>query len=419
MSVPMSDSIQATPTTRGGQLARLALFAFLVSINFEMINLIGDGESGLSISRVTALIYGLVLVATTPLFVPNEAKVFVRFLIVLQIIIVMVSVYNIMPGFARVIDISFTSCAIIFLLLLCHQRQDPRVVADGLLYFAMGAVVISVIGLLGYGIDYDADARITIFGDNPNVAGVRMAIATMVLIELALRRFRKSTSTSLLLAAMAIPPTLFMIETGSRVAALALVVGLMVLYGKYMMRRRGFLLGSILIGIVLMTGVPYLILSSDLIVIDRLERSYYEGDLAGRGDLWNLYLSRLQDFGELIIGSGYSGFDRLSTYAFGGFMSPHNVFLEILILGGALGLVVFVAMNLIAVFGAIRQLRYRDDVLPLMLLVPYFGSILSAQTLNVKIMWVVLSICFMPLAAWAPTLGNRSALRATRVARAA
>lgn len=414
----MNENTQVAAMSQGARLARFALFAFLVSINFEMINLIGDGESGLSASRVAALIYGLVLVGTIPLSVPDESKTFVRLLILLQIIMTAVSVYNMMPGFARVVDISFTSCAIIFLLLLCHQKWDPKAVTDGLLYFAFGAVFISIIGIMGYGIDYDADARLTIFGDNPNVAGVRMAIATMVLINAALRTFRRSTWTSIALAAMTLPPAFFMIETGSRVAALSLVLGLMVLYGKYMLRRRGFLLGSVFIFIILITGIPYLIVSSDILVIDRLERSYYEGDLAGRGDLWNLYLSRMQDFGELIIGSGYSGFDRLSTYAFGGFMSPHNVFIEILILGGALGLVVFAAMNVIAIIGAVRQLRHRDDILPLMLLVPYFGSILSAQTLNVKIMWVVLSICFIPLFAAAPLPGTTGAWRSSRVARA-
>lgn len=415
----MSYNTRTASMTQGTIWSRAALFAFLVSLNFEMINLVGSGESGLSVSRVTAVIYGLVLLGTMPLALPREARNFTRLLIALQLLLALVSIYNMGAGFTRIIDISFTSCAVIFVLQVCHQRIDPDVVTDGLLYFALGAVFIAVLGINGYGVDYDEDMRLTIFGDNPNVVGVRMAVATMILLDAALRLFRRSTWLSLALGAMSLSTALFMIETGSRVAALSLFAGLMVLYARYMLSRRRFIVGFGLMGILLAAGVPYLILSANLVLIDRLERSFYEGDLAGRGDVWGGYLSQLQDFGELIIGHGYSGFDRMSVFMFGGFMSPHNVFIEILILSGVGGLLLFVAMNLLALAGAIRQLRHGGRVLPLMLLMPYSGALLSAQTLNVKLMWVVLGICFVPLATRGPGPDQGRSWRAARFARAA
>ncbi|WP_066801089.1 O-antigen ligase family protein [Sphingomonas soli] len=377
--------------------ARLALFVLLFSINFEMVNLLGDGEKGLSISRITALGYAIVVMATVPLVMSKEGKAFTILLFCMQIVMIIVSVYNITEDYGRFFDESIFSCALIFWVLVCHQRSDPQVVIDGLLYFALGAAIISVLGIAGYGVEYDIDGRLILFGDNSNLIGVRMTVATMVLIYSSLRFFKTALPLSAACGFMALLTALFMIETGSRVAAISFFVALMIFYTRYMLWGRKFVFGALAMGAGLAVAVPYLVLATDIPLMDRLQRSYYEGDLAGRGDVWTMYLDELRNFDDFVIGHGYSGFDKLATHLFGQFMSPHNVLVEMLLLGGIVGLLIFLAMNFLALVGAIRQIRYADQILPLMLLMPYFGSVLSGQTLNVKLMWVVLATCFTPI----------------------
>lgn len=394
----MHDGVIAAPRTKRDIWARLALFLFLFSINFEMVNLLGDTDEGLSISRITAVIYAIALAMNVKLSLPKEVKLFAAILVLWQIVIIVVSVYNIADGYARIFDVSIFSCALIFVALVIHQGADPDAVSDGLIFFSIGAVMISILGIAGYGVEYDTDGRLVLFGDNSNLVGVRMTVATMVLVYSTVRFLKRSIWLSGAFGMMSLLTAVFMIETGSRVAALSLFLGLLIVYARYMLSGTKFVFGAVAMGVGLVAVVPYLVLATNIPLMERLQRSYYEGDLAGRGDVWSTYLEELHGFGDIVIGHGYSGFDKLSNHLFGEFMSPHNVLVEMLLLGGLFGSLLFLAMNFLAVKGALFQLRHAGRILPLMLLAPYFGSTLSGQTLNVKLMWVVLSLCFAPLA---------------------
>ncbi|MBX3565278.1 MAG: hypothetical protein KF730_11975 [Sphingomonas sp.] len=384
-----------------------------------MVNLLGDADRGLSISRITAVIYGVAVMAGGKLRIPDDAKLFTRLLFMLQLLLILISIYNVSGEYTRVFDVSIFSCALIFVLLLWHQNFDPEAVFDGLIFFALGAVVISTLGIAGYGVEYDIDGRLTLFGDNSNLVGVRMTVATMVLIFSTVRFLGSKLWLSGIFGVMSLLTGLFMIETGSRVAALSLFAALLIFYARYLMFGRKFIFGAVMIGLGVIVAVPYLIFATDIPLVERLQRSYYEGDLAGRGDVWSSYLDELRGVEDFVIGHGFSGFDRLANHLFGGFMSPHNVLVETLILGGSLGVTLFLAMNFLAVLAAVRQLRLANRILPIMLLMPYLGSVLSGQTLNVKLMWVVVATCFAPFAAARATPRLHEQWRTTKTASAA
>jgi O-antigen ligase len=122
-------------------------------------------------------------------------------------------------------------------------------------------------------------------------------------------------------------------------------------------------------------------------ITQRLIRTIQEGDLAERDIVWSSVLPVWLD--NPIFGIGTTGYEYFTYSTAGRYISPHNVILEVLCLTGIVGLI-FYLIFLIRIIGISYQTYIHNKLLlPVLLLVPVFGLLMSAQLLDVKIGWVI------------------------------
>ncbi len=88
----------------------------------------------------------------------------------------------------------------------------------------------------------------------------------------------------------------------------------------------------------------------------------------------------------------------MALYLFGEILSPHNVVIEVFLLGGVIGALIFIYFNFVAFRSAWTAFFRGKEALPMALLFCYGVSLMTGQTLNVKIFWLVIAFCFTRLA---------------------
>ena len=265
-------------------------------------------------------------------------------LIAFILLILVTSTFHINYLSDRIIDISLVQNIVLFFLLLNHEKYEPGVLKKSIYAFAFGSSLLGVFYIYGIGVEYTG-GRLSLFEDNENAIGIRMAISSIYLINsfFALSKkfyFKKS------LIVLPVPLLIIvMMGTSSRVAFISFCVMLLALLGFY------FLIHPIkrLVPIVMISGlvayffIPF-ILSNDLL-INRLLASK-SGDLAGRGDIWLSYIPSI--WKSPIFGYGFSGYEKISMNIFGQLVSPHNVIIEVLLYSGFAGfalLMCFICMG--------------------------------------------------------------------------
>lgn len=113
-----------------------------------------------------------------------------------------------------------------------------------------------------------------------------------------------------------------------------------------------------------------------------------EGDFSERKEIWAKIYPMIND--SPISGMGSTGYNEsISKYYYGLFKSPHNVFLEILVYTGIIG---FLFFNIFLIYVFIFSYKYFNrygELLPILLLMPVIGLMLSGQILNVKVIYVI------------------------------
>jgi O-antigen ligase len=121
----------------------------------------------------------------------------------------------------------------------------------------------------------------------------------------------------------------------------------------------------------------------------RITKTLEQQDLGGRKEIWEEILPLIDE--NAVFGVGLSGYEKHSIVTFGKISSPHNVILEILAYCGILGLLLFFVFFLKVVIISFKYYLINRNFLSLMLLIPVMGLFLSAQALDVKVVWVILA----------------------------
>jgi len=175
-------------------------------------------------------------------------------------------------------------------------------------------------------------------------------------------------------------------ETGSRVAfisfALIFVTGVVLFKSKRIWGKIStFSIGSI----ALIYSWVFLVQSETL--AQRLLRSYEEGDLAGRDVIWKGLYPIIED--NPMLGVGKTGYDYITNINFGRWVSPHNVILEVLCYTGVIGLIIYLLFLFRVLKKGYQNYKTEGLLLPLLLIIPVLGMLVSGQILGVKIGWVI------------------------------
>lgn len=367
-------------------IARSALYIFIFSINFEVFDLLGS-ESGFSVGKLTGLLYFFVLIFSRIRFSLKCVTGLVYLLIAFVFLLAISSVLNLNYLSSKIIDFSLLQNIILFFALLVHEKNDSGVLMKSLNAFVLGCIFFSILFMFNVGVAYEG-GRLTVFGDNSNAIGLRMAISVgFILYNVFVLNATILFKRIFLL--VLVPILVFvMLETGSRKSFISLVfiVLFMVLMYFSLSPSRNFL-KTIMYSFF---GFIFLMLffKSNQLLLDRLISSRDDG-LGGREDIWLTYIPKIWE--SPVIGYGFSGFEELSLNMFGFIMNPHNVIVEVLLYGGGLALAVYIIFHYYVLLGGFQMYIKKKDFLGLILLIPYFSAFFGGQTLFTKLMWFILA----------------------------
>lgn len=292
-------------------------------------------------------------------------------------------------------------CCVSFLVMLIHNMIDKGVLKLSIYGLALGALIISLLFVLGIGIEAVDNSRFVLFGENANVLGIYMCLGGIVVFndfiladKLKMKKFR-----FLWLLAF-VPISALLLATASRVAFISFAVSIFIAVA-FLKTERVYI--KILVWILFFViGVMCykLIVTSDFVILERLLSAIEEGNISGRDRIFkNLWPHITQNF---MFGVGQTGYVDISRDALGrvyesgnavyGY-SPHNVLLELLIYTGIWGLFIYLFFWLRTFALAVSSKRKENTVLQILLLIPVAGSILSGQILAAK--WAYLIYAFI------------------------
>lgn len=363
------------------RLCQIALAVYCFALNFDAWSAFGEGA--FSVPKLIALFYLAIIVVSKRISLSVYPFNFPFLSLMLTICAIVFSTlfHSTDNEFdvKRVQPLVFN--LVIFWVMLKQASSDPKCMRIGLLCFCLGSVAMAVLSWLGVGVSTNAEGRITMFGDNENVVGVRSSICAIVLfLYLLENRFKKWFVIFPLIGGIAFTMKL-VLSTGSRVAflssALAITAMCIAHRSKYVLWKAAIVC-SFVAAIPLV--ISYLETTS---VFSRLERMMYKGDTAGRVDVWRYSLEAFYE--SPLIGLGYSGMGS----HIGKYESPHNVIIELLALSGVVGLMFYLIFLAHLSTAGVSAFRKQRDVLPMLVLIPMAGMLLTGQVLDSKIFYLI------------------------------
>lgn len=366
-------------------IQRWALYIFFFSINFEVWDPLNT-DNNFSISKLTGLIYFATILPNIKQFLDSsDIRPFLRIIWGFFGLLTVVSLVHINIDSYGFFNFSLFQNIILFWILINHDRRTPGIFERGMYSFALGSIVLSILYVFGIGIEYSSEGRISIFGDNENTIGIRMCISMLIIILLVFQnRLNISKTRYLLLAALPVMLKL-LIETGSRVAIIAFVIMFVAVGFLFKTKKTWYKALFFTLTAVAFVFIIQYIMQSE-VIMHRLIKSKEEGDFAGRDLIWRKLIPLIEE--HPVFGVGLTGYTEYSKSVFGDYKSPHNVLIEILCYTGIIGLIAYLLFLYQVTKKAFIALRNKN-ILPLLLLIPVAGLILSGQILLTKIGWII------------------------------
>lgn len=388
----------------GLKAVRAAFYAFVLSIPFETLLYVQDQnqrDSTVSVSRIVGIVLlGLALVSRRACF-KRFPKVF--WLTAWYVGVFTFSQLWIPSGLdARFAELRLTLVQMLVLLVISFNLLSDGGFRERLLRaYGWGVALVAagmLLGLLGVQLDPGVETRATLAQQNPNVVAGLFAFAALCVAgdPLVLGPRRKAWRVLAALGACAVLG-LAILRTGSRGGLLAFCAGILALGacgGKATRKARAAAVAALLC---LVGGLVYREFQRGSSAAERLEKTWDQGDTAGRTGIYDAAWSMFLDRPFL----GYGGANNrrvLATYldyaddeAMNADRDTHNVYLAVLTETGLVGGLPFLAALLLALWGAWRAGRERGDALPFALMCALLVMNASETGSREKIFWIVLA----------------------------
>lgn len=368
-------------------IQRYTLYAFLFSINFEVWDPLNTGGF-FSIARLAGLLYLSTIFLSFKSFFETKGLRFILFPIwSFFTLLTIVSIINVDYNFSNYFDSSLFQNIILFWILINHERIAPGILAKGLMAFALGSIVLASLYYFKIGIEYFG-GRVSIFGDNTNTVGIRMSVSILIISLSIMRDSIGMGKFRYLLIIPLFPMVMLLAETGSRVAFIAFVIQFIAVVLLSKSRRLSLKILLIVVGSII-GYFTWLYLMEIDVLRTRLIQSLYNGDLSDRDFIWGKVIQVIKS--SPIFGVGKTGYAMQMRDVAGSVFSPHNVFLEILVYTGIIGLYLYINFIYKNILIAFANYKLNKDLLPLLLFIPLAGLMLSGQLLVFKMGWVILA----------------------------
>jgi O-antigen ligase len=364
------------------RIQNFSLYLFLFFVNFQEL-----GINNISIPKISAFIYLIVILPQLSAFLSVKGiQIFILPVWLFFAILTLVSIFHINIMVFEFFDFQIFQLIILYWIILNHGRKRPGVFEKGMLALAFGSVLLSVFYFLGIGVEYGISGifyneRVTLFGDNGNIIGIRMCIS-IVIISLAVFQNKLGLGKSRYLLLLFIPIMfLLLVETASRVAFIAFLLSIIVgIYFSPLKIWRKIVV--VCIGGIITIIIIWPILIQNETLLYRILQTYVEGDMSNRKQIYSDLIPVIQK--NPILGIGKTGYISLIGYG-----SPHNVLLEILCYTGIVGLIFYLTFISAIIFNAYQYIKKTNYLLPFLLLIPVLGLIASGQVLDQKLAWII------------------------------
>jgi O-antigen ligase len=372
------------------QIQRIALYAYFFSINFEVWDPFNT-NGYFSLSKLTGLIYLVTIIPQIKHFIRTDRiKPFIQPAWIFFALLTFVSLININSISNNFIDFTIFQNILLFWFLINHERKDRLVLEKGMLSFALGSIALAFLFYAGIGIEYRIEygtlGRVSIFGDNENIVGLRMCISLVILV-LTIIQNRLNLGRLRYLLLLPIPIMIrLMFATGSRVAFISFFLLFLTGVILFKTKRIWHKIALIAMSSGALIYIWQLLMHSETL-IRRLTRSSQEYDLAGRDAIWQGLLPLVEN--HPILGVGTTGYAFFTQKTFGRWQSPHNVILEVLCYTGIIGLMIYLIFLYRVFKRGYQNYKTEGFLLSLLLLIPVMGILASGQILGVKIGWAI------------------------------
>tara|TARA_Y100000768_G_C23952601_1_gene671007 strand:- start:155 stop:1078 length:924 start_codon:yes stop_codon:yes gene_type:complete len=289
------------------------------------------------------------------------------------------------------------------MILINHIRKDYLVLEKGMLALAIGSVSVSILLFLGIGVTempedmFGLVVRKTFFNAGPNELAIKLSAGIVVIVSILVENTLKLNKFIRYFLFLCIPLMIISIfDTASRTAFLILPSCGLAWFGFKLLASKNKLYALIFgLFIFALAFIPVFYIVTQLedfqLLAARLQDTGGVADTSdvGRLTLWLGFSSLI--FENPIFGNGYSGFDLITFDYFGFIESPHNVFLEVLMYTGLFGFLFYIIFLSRIILASYKLFKYRNRILPTILIPIALAFIFILQGLNEKVCWLILA----------------------------
>ena len=367
------------------KLENFFLYTYAFFINFQELKILN--LDFISIPKISALLYIIIFLPNLKIVNVKSCKRFLMPIYLFFIILTTINLINLNNSSLNFIDFTMLQNIILFTFLIFHGQKDLYAIKKAVLFLCFGTFLLAIFGYFQIGTSIDEyslneviGTRVTLFGDNSNIIGIRMSISIIILVSFFYHNlFFKNKLKYLFL--IPLPLMIFSIaEGGSRLAFVSFFISILVFF--YLQKSRN-LYGKIVMFLIFVSCLVLLynfFITYEFLVY-RLLGTLFLGEYSGRDESLILLLEIINS--NTLFGIGQTGYE---TYTIG---SPHNVIIEVLIYTGLFGLIFYLNF-LIKIFkGAINVFKSQGNITLILLLIPISGLILTGQILDSKLIWFI------------------------------
>ena len=386
-----------TASLRIPGMVRWGIYLFLFSLCYENFDPLGISAS-FTMTKLAGSIFAVLCIWRMPGVLTHQHWT-VRWLLALWLALAFVTLY---AEFSHPVPrsafkgtlLSLSQCFLLYWLCV-NVLRDKRTASYGLLAFAVSAALMSVLMKLGVGRQAIREGaefeRITFLGANANMIAIWAATGIIIITGIVIGNILRWGVWRYVLLAFVLPMLTVMTESGSRGAAISLLLGMacFLFSGGNLEKRLYMVLAALSVGITLFC------LSKNSVLADRMSQTVDSGTMAGREFIWPAALKMIEE--KPIMGWGmWNPDDFVDTPAIhlGALegSDPHNVFLAFFVFGGILVGLPFLYMSGWWLYRPFSFRRGPWGLLPLALAVFMLSTMFKAGGFYItKIPWFVLA----------------------------
>jgi O-antigen ligase len=267
---------------------------------------------------------------------------------------------------------------------------DDRVARKTLFTFAAGCIVLAILQTAGFAGEVESvEGRETAFGTNPNVIADLLGLGLLALIALAYGQQKINGRARVLFWLFSAILFLGIVRTGSRGAIVGVVAGCSV----FVIQRTN-LFRRLRLGVIVVLSLIFVVIASYNIesVRERWERTFAEGDTAGRDEIFDQGVEMFLEKPILGWGPVYHQIELAQRVHYPGYARDfHNLYLHLLTEVGVLGSVPFFAGIFLCCWCAWKARKTSQGIAPLAMLVNILIISLVGTPITDRTFWLVLA----------------------------